>query len=207
MLRLTVSLSIVVALAILAAGCVRGEPTSVFIFGNAAVDDQCMVQQDKYQLSGLLDIADRDNYIMSLAVNNQILARPTNAGTDPNGVHFSLAEVSLEDVTGANIAGIAPYSVPATGYVPAATDSSTPGVGYVDLVAIPSTVGNMLGGVGSGDIRVGITLHGETNGHLSMRTDKWYYDVYLCRDCLGCVNVGTCRSGQDNVGYPTAACP
>lgn len=211
MLRLPMTLLILVALAIPVAGCVDGQPTSVFIVGNAQLDDQCVVQEDMFWTNGLIDTAFLTDYSLHLIVNNQIRSRAINTTTDPSGVHFTRAEVTIMDVTGASVVGSGAYSVPATGYVPAATDSETPGVSFVYVPAIPVSVRQQMQGLGVGAVQVGVTLFGETNGQIDVQTGEWLYDVQVCNGCRACPDdeslIGTCTPGQENEYYRTTACP
>ncbi|MFW6049990.1 MAG: hypothetical protein ACODAU_02380 [Myxococcota bacterium] len=206
MLRCRVSLAILVALLIPAAGCVDGDSTSVFVLGNAQLDDDCAVQPDTLWVQGRMDTAIARDYVLHLIVRNQILANSSAVGTDPSGVSFTRAEVQLfQDAAGTPVAGVEDaYSVPVSGFVPSAEDFETPGENWVTVPAIPATVRDSLRGRGRATVHLGVTLFGKTNGQIEVETAQWLYLVDICDGCLACVDDeerGTCNPGQENECY------
>ncbi|MFW5925566.1 MAG: hypothetical protein ACOCV4_05320 [Myxococcota bacterium] len=198
-------------LALGCAGCVDGDASSIYIVGNATLDDECIIQEDPLLAAGQIDTAFGSDYTMHLIVENQILRRSTPVGADPSGVHFTHAEITLQDVTGADIGGVGTYSAAAGGFIPSAEDSSSPGRGWVVVSAVPAEVVASLEGMGNTTIQLAVKLFGETNGQLEVETSEWLYVVEVCAGCLACVGVEdretSCNPGQDGEGYRTDACP
>jgi hypothetical protein len=159
-------------------GCVTGEPTSVFIVGNGTLDDECLIQEEPLLVTGSVDAAVRDVFIVHAVVWNQLRRRSNHVGADPNGVHFHSAEVALMGGDGSVLAG--PFDVPTSGFVPSAQDADSQGVGFVS-VAVPLGTPPS-----SGHAHVSVRLFGTTNGQLDVSTGEWRYLVGFCNGCMQC---------------------
>jgi hypothetical protein len=197
MRRAVVLVAILLAAGVPATGCVDGEPTSVFIAGNQVVSDDCSVS-DTFLVSGSLDLAARDTYNLRLAVRNQLRARSSNVGADPNGVHFRSAEVSVENDRGTVL--MEPDGFLASGFVPASEDGETPGAG---TVVVPVRLSGLATSSGE-SVHILVRLFGETNGELSVSTGQWAYVVRLCQSCMLCPedeDPTGCTPGQDGSCY------
>jgi hypothetical protein len=176
-------------------GCVTGEPTSVFIVGNAGFDDECTSEDDTFLLTGLVDVAVRTRYLVHPVVWNQLRRRSNHIGVDPNGVHFHTAEVSLRGVDGSVLSG--PFDVPIAGFVQSAPDADSHGVGIVSVSAPVD------GAPGSGEAHLTVRLFGTTNGQLDVSTGEWQYLLRFCTGCLQCAAADetSCFPGQDGWCY------
>ncbi|MFT5357620.1 MAG: hypothetical protein ACI9KE_004857 [Polyangiales bacterium] len=199
-------------------GCVD-DNVSVFILRNIAPeieDDGCSfspdsnaaITQGRWDISGSQRYA--GNYIVTVAVVNQIQARASTVASEPNGVQISGAEVTLRDLAGDPIAfgGLPnPFSVPASVYIAPADGPDSTSASAVSIVAVPRDYGASLMAAGTVDTTIvaSLRLVGQTNGQIDIRTGEWDFPIAICTDCLfGCPPAGepailSCNPGQDFV--------
>jgi hypothetical protein len=187
-------------------GCVDGEPSSIIIVGQQTLDEECIAQSDPLRSVGTLDTTVRTNYIMHLAVWNQLRARAGHVGAEPNGFHVESAVASVEAAAveeGQDELLVPPRRLIASGYIPPSEDGVTPGEGTavvsVDL-GLPENES-----LPRGMVHLRLQLEGKTNGQHTLRTGEWVHVVELCQGCLACdpgEEGGNCLQGQDSACYP-----
>lgn len=209
---------VAIMLALSLGGCVD-DNISVFIRGNIAPEiEDGLCTYSPSSMSGLTqgrwDIAGSQNYsgnyIVNVAVVNQIQARASTVASEPNGVQITGAEVTLRDLAGDPIAfgGLPnPFSVPASVYIAPANGPDGTSASAVSIVAVPRDYGASLMAAGNVDTTIvaSLRLVGQTNGSIDIRTGEWDYPIAICSNCLfGCPPAGdpgvlACNPGQDSV--------
>ena len=140
---------------------------------------------------GTLDVALGSQYIPTLLVANQLVARGSSSESrvETNRVQIqgSIVRITLTDTS----LGIPErsYTVPSAGFVDVSS-GGTPGYGSITTVLVdPDTTNALrqkLGGIGSGLIRllIYVKVYGTTTGGAHVETGEYQFPVNACFGCL-----------------------
>jgi hypothetical protein len=178
MKRTGFSLAILVALGLLAS-CTDNRAT-FFVRDIKIPTDDCYIQADRnapYRSSGTLDVALRDNYLISPLMENAMTSSlplsPTTA--ESNRIQITGAQVRLNSEDGSDISG-GSFFIPTSALV-------EPGnVIGVTFEGIPSGYAD---GVVEGTIVIiEFRMMGTTQGGQDVDTPWFAYPVYVCHGCL-----------------------
>lgn len=143
-------------------------------------------------------------YVAVLQVVNRFLNRgnyvyPLMADTNSFNVQEAEIELRAIDGTPLDVGGLpSRFRVPASGFVPSATDATTPGRGIVTVEIIPAVYGDALANT-EVTIVAAIRLIGRTGGDSEQTTGEFEQPIQLCNEfCRFSCNV-------EEDGTPVAA--
>lgn len=204
-LRRSVAATLLVAAAgMLPASCARND-SSIFIRGVLVpTRADCTLQistNPALNLEGTIDAAYAGEYLATVLVENQLVARgnPTSLKTETSGVQLYDAEVQVLDPV--SNSAIAQFSVPITGFVDPGV-SGTPGVGASDVVMVDAaTIQKLSGQVDSSgkvqQVVASVIIRGRTLGGEEVHTQEFLYPISVFHGST-CIlpTTGTCVGGM-----------
>lgn len=184
-----------------AAGCVVNESS---LFVESVVEQSCdTVTVDSPQvLTGTLDTRYGCSYSQKLVIGNQLVKRgdDNKLQTETSRVEIKSADVQI---LGPDGAVLGQFSVPATGFVNPASNT-TPGLGLTEILMIDGATGKLLNDQGIQLVTSRVIVRGRTLGGLDIKTAPFDFPIKVCNGCLCKVpNDDTCV-GSD--GTPTEKC-
>lgn len=178
---------LVAAATITPTSCARDD-SSLFIRGNMVITrTDCSVTVSttpNLVFSGSIDAAYAGEYVGTLLVENQIVARgnANTLKTETSGVQLYEAEVQvLDPAQGGN--AISQFSVPVAGFIDPG-QSNQPGAGATDVVMIDAaTLQKLAGQVGSTgkqqQVVSSVVIRGRTLGGLEEHTQEFLYPILV----------------------------
>jgi hypothetical protein len=213
------------ALLLLAIGCVDTDGPSVFVAGNAALEDDCTVEADDPLLKfapGTFNAQFGTSYTIFPWLQSQLVDRSnTGLSADPNWVILTGAEVELREPGGAVIAfgGLPnPFTVETSVTIPSTENPNEPGRSVGALEVIPPAYAQafdaMLGDAPDAVMGVvaSVLFFGETTGGVDVDVAPYTWPVTVCQgNCLlRCGTVPTsctpCSDGGECIAFCGNAC-
>jgi len=208
--------ALLIALVAVEAGCTDNRAT-FFVRDIKVPTDECLLQSDRnapYRSSGVLDLAIRDNYILTPLMENAMTSstklNPTSAESNRIQVSGAQVRIGLED--GTDVSG-------GDFFINVSAMIEPGGVTSVGFTGIPS--GYMAGVPAGSVVIVEFRMLGTTQGGKEVDTPWFAFPVTTCEgclvffspeswddvdDCYDCNSVGTggdisqpCWIGQDEL--------
>lgn len=215
---------------LLAVGC-ADDSVSLFVTGvipPEVDEDSCsfdptvdvfLLSPGTYNIEADLILGRQPDYNLVMAAQNQLQRRAISGRAETNGIYITRTEVTIQALDGSALAlgGLPnPFSVPASAYIPPASDPMTPGAGVVSSTVIPGQYATALasalprdamGQLVESTVVVAVKLVGETQGHIDIETDEFTWPIQLCGGfCLFTCGEGFapyCLPGQDGLTVVT----
>jgi len=190
-------LAALLAWSCIAAGCADNR-ASFFIELIKVPTTECSIEsteQGLYKTSGYLDLAYRDNYVLTPLLKNDLAPRgsPEDFQAEVNGIQVEGANIRIWQ--GGRAQGDALYAF----YQPAASYVAPQGVTASVFTAIPrqavDTIVSARLGMTYSDatiedlvpysdlVTLGVRMLGKTNGNIDVETPEFYFPVRLCFSC------------------------
>jgi len=225
-LRRSGALALLVAAAAVVPVLCAEDDSSIFIRGCIQVSrTDCTAQistTTTMQLGGTIDAAYAGQYLCTVLVENQLVARgdPTTLKTETSGVQLYDAEVQVLDPTqldsSGNMLALTQFSVPITGFVDPGT-AGLPGTGATDVIMVDAATIQAEAAKVSGTGKVqtvvaSVIIRGMTLGGLQVHTQDFLYPIEvfegstcvepmsgMCISTMPSTSMNDCRLGVDEV--------
>lgn len=203
---------------LLAIACVETDGPSVFIGGNAVLEDDCTVDPSSPTLKiggGTFNVQFGTAYTVFPLYMSQLFDRSSSApAADPNWVLVQGAEIELREPGGAVIAigGLPnPFTIDESVAVPSTTTPQEPGRQVGALQVIPAAYAQALDVLLGDDpnavmtVIAAVSAFGETTGGVDVEVATWTWPITICQgSCLVSCEVSSCTPFSD--GYGLVSC-
>jgi len=161
-------------------------------------DDQCIVRADPAALftgHGFLDTALGDGaYQATVLVGNQMIRRgdEDTLRTETARVQLYEAEIEVFDYAGGLLNE---YTMPVSGFADPATGTE-PGWGLVGATLVDAGSASAAAGGSGQTVVTRVKLYGVSLGGEEVETAPWDFPVFVCSNCLACVEPDTCEDDR-----------
>lgn len=185
--RLFGAFGLLLGLSTVAPGCTEQSQSMLYVRQvQGLLAPQCTVDNSPDSISiasGTLDVAFRTEYLATLLVGSQLVARgaPELSRTETSAVQIRSAVVRVEDSQGAQLSA---YTIPVTGFI----DASRAGAASFGLVAVQliDTKAAKAAGTEKGPRRLfsRVKILGETLGGAEVESAEFGFPITVCSGCL-----------------------